>query len=253
MLRNLPTDGHDGGVPYFSAVVAADGRSWRARDVDVADAGSLEDLADQLRAAAVGERPVLAVLEHEDEWFALVRVDGDADPRVFVSDMAAAERSRFGDMLATAADVEVADAVDDAAARAASDADPTDGAATATDPITDRATDRPADLATDHAAGPAPSVGDPTDPREAAAGDAAEDAAGDDADLLGTLAADLDDAAAEPAGLAAWAGETDLLDDLGLDGGSLRTLVEDNGDDPATVLGEIGEACGFDDLLEALR
>ena len=231
-------------MAYFSAVLAADGRSWRARDVDVTDAGSLEDLADQLRAAAVREHPVLAVLEHEDEWFALVRVDGDADPRVFVSDMAAAGRSRFGDMLAPAADVEVADADDDAVSLGASDVA---GATTDGAPAVGAT-----GAAEDPAADPAPVLGDPVDQGEVAAGDAAG-AAHEDAVLLGSVAADLDDAAVEPAGLAAWAGETDLLDDLGLDGGALRALVAANADDPAIVLGEIGEACGFEDLLEALR
>ncbi len=53
--------------------------------------------------------------------------------------------------------------------------------------------------------------------------------------------------------VAAWAGETDLLEDLGVSGRTLRKLVEENGDDPGTVLAEVGEVVGFVELLDALR
>ncbi len=53
--------------------------------------------------------------------------------------------------------------------------------------------------------------------------------------------------------MAVWAGETDLLEDLGVPGRTLRKLVEDNADDPGAVLAEVGESVGFADLLEALR
>ena len=43
---------------------------WKARDVEVDDASTLDDLADALRSASIDDQPVLAVIEHEDEWFA---------------------------------------------------------------------------------------------------------------------------------------------------------------------------------------
>ena len=76
-------------MPYFTAVLASDSSGWRARDVDV-PTGSLDELADVLRGAAVGERPVLAAVESEDEWFALVRADAGGEVRFFVSDAPAA-------------------------------------------------------------------------------------------------------------------------------------------------------------------
>jgi len=57
----------------------------------------------------------------------------------------------------------------------------------------------------------------------------------------------------EEESIAAWAGEPDLLEDLGVSARTLRKLVEDNADDPGAVLGEVGETCGFAELLEALR
>ncbi|PPK92912.1 putative tRNA adenosine deaminase-associated protein [Kineococcus xinjiangensis] len=82
-------------MPYFTAVLASDSSGWRARDVDV-PAGSLEELADVLRAAAAGDSPVLAAIESEDEWFALVRADEGGDVRFFVSDAPAASSGSYG-------------------------------------------------------------------------------------------------------------------------------------------------------------
>jgi hypothetical protein len=44
-----------------------------------------------------------------------------------------------------------------------------------------------------------------------------------------------------------------LLEDLGVTGRTLRKLVEENGDDPGVVLGEVGETVGFVELLDTLR
>ena len=179
-----------GAVAYFTAVIARAGAAWRSRDVEVDDAASLEDLTDALRGVAVGDQPVLAVIEHEDEWFALVRIDGDDEPRLFVSDLYSASHSHYGPLLAPAADVDSADEVDE----------------------------------------------------EAAAGDDDED--GEDGENKNED---------EEPKVAAWAGETDLLEDLGVSGRTLRKLVEENGEDPGTVLAEVGEVVGFVELLDTLR
>jgi putative tRNA adenosine deaminase-associated protein len=183
-----PGDATMGSVAYFTAVIARSGATWRARDVEVDDASTLDELTDALRTVSVGDEPVLAVIEHEDEWFALVRVDGDEEPRLFVSDLAAAGTSPYGPLLAPAADVDSADDVD---------------------------------------------------------------AADDDEDAED--AEDDEDSEEEEPKVAAWAGETDLLEDLGVSGRTLRKLVEENGDDPGTVLGEVGETVGFVELLDTLR
>jgi putative tRNA adenosine deaminase-associated protein len=156
------------------------GRIWKARDVEVDEAETLDELVEALRTVAVNDQSVLAVVEHEDEWFALVRVDAEEEPRLFVSDLAAAMHGPYGELLAPAADVDV-----------------------------------------------------PADEAETQEGDAA--------------------AAEEEEALTAWAGEPDLLEDLGVGARILRKLVEDNADDPGAVLGEVGEAVGFAELLEALR
>lgn len=175
-------------VAYFTAVIAKIGRAWKARDVEVDDAETLDELADALRSAAVDDQPVLAVVEHEDEWFALVRIDAEEEPRLFVSDLGAASHSPYGEILAPAADIDVPD-------------DDEDGGG------------------------------------DGEAGSEGEDGGAGDGDES----------------VAAWAGEADLLEDLGVSARTLRKLVEDNADDPGAVLGEVGETCGFAELLEALR
>lgn len=208
-------------VSYFTAVVAGDGRGWRARDLDLRDAEGLEELAAMMRVVAHGEDPVLALLEHEDEWFALVRVDGEDDPRVFVSDLAAASRGPFAELLAAAGDVEVRLPV-----RTSRPAFPTPGAGLdeavldADEPVEDfldevlwEDVDETPDELVDEAGLPAP----------------------------------------EPPPGPAWAGDGALLEDLGVGRERLCTMAEQHGDDPAAALAQIGEDVGFAELIEALR
>ena len=87
-------------MPYFTAVLARDGDKWFPHNVDLEALENLDDLADALRAREVGDaEPVLAFIEREDSWWAVVRVDGDEDPRVFVSDIAGAAASAYSELL----------------------------------------------------------------------------------------------------------------------------------------------------------
>jgi putative tRNA adenosine deaminase-associated protein len=174
-------------VAYFTAVMARAGRSWRARDVELDEGGDLEELANTLRSVAVDDEPVIAVLEHEDEWFALFRVDGDDDPRLFVSDLPSASQTVFAELLAPAAEIDLA--ADEAGAEDGEDGDD------------EEADDEPVPVA---------------------------------------------------AGVA-WAGDVDILEDLGVPGSELRRLVGEHDEDPAAVIADLGERVGFAELVEALR
>jgi putative tRNA adenosine deaminase-associated protein len=95
-------------VPYFTAVLARDGDKWFPRNVDLEALETLDELADALRAHAVGDaEPVLAFIEREDSWWAVVRVDGDEDPRVFMSDVVGAAASAFSALLEVEVDEDV--------------------------------------------------------------------------------------------------------------------------------------------------
>ena len=98
-------------MPYFTALLSRNGRGqWRARDVDVEGHEDTESLAVAVRVASGGDTAALLLLEHEDEWFALARLDDGEDVRVFVSDAAAAAASPYGPALGL--DPEVDDAAE---------------------------------------------------------------------------------------------------------------------------------------------
>jgi putative tRNA adenosine deaminase-associated protein len=86
-------------VSYFTAVLARDGRAWASHDVDVEAVDDLAELASELRVVSDDDAPVLLLVEREDAWWGIVRVDGEDDPRVFVSDAAGAAASPFAAIL----------------------------------------------------------------------------------------------------------------------------------------------------------
>jgi len=90
-------------VAYFAALLARTYDGWESTEIELDRVDDLDSLADLMRDAAVDEEePVLLFLEQEDLWFAVVRVDGDDDPRVFVSDRAAVAHSAYAEMLLSA-------------------------------------------------------------------------------------------------------------------------------------------------------
>jgi putative tRNA adenosine deaminase-associated protein len=87
-------------VSYFTAVLARDGEKWFAHDVDVEDLEDVGELTAALRGVAKDEEPALLLVEREDAWWAVVRVDADEDPRTFVSDLRGATASPYAKILA---------------------------------------------------------------------------------------------------------------------------------------------------------
>ncbi|MEU0223414.1 hypothetical protein ABZ177_03495 [Streptomyces sp. NPDC006284] len=86
---------------YFAALLARTEDGWVASDTELDDVETLSDLADLAREASPDEDTVLVLIEQEDAWFGVVRVDGEEDPRIYVSDAAAAARSSYGEILLT--------------------------------------------------------------------------------------------------------------------------------------------------------
>ncbi len=213
-------------MSYFTAVIGRAGSGWRALDVDVEDVDSLDELTELLRSASRSGEPVIALIEREDEWFAFVRVDDDEDCRAFVSDLQAAESSHYGELLAPVGDVELPQYADLRVPAADDDED-----------------DDPDDVADPLAAGATVQVapggtGDPTE---------------DGDQLVHDSDGDLAEAAVDPELPLPWAGDPGLLEDFGVDAEELVDLVTSSQDDPASAVADIGERCGFVDLLDALR
>ncbi|MFJ3235118.1 hypothetical protein [Streptomyces sp. NPDC086787] len=86
---------------YFAALLARTEDGWKASDTELDDVETLSDLADLAREANPDEDTVLVLIEQEDAWFGVVRMDGEDDPRIYVSDAAAAARSAYGELLLT--------------------------------------------------------------------------------------------------------------------------------------------------------
>ena len=76
-------------MSYFAAVLARSGSAWRAVEVDLDDCESVDDLAEVARDVTGDIR--LLVVEQDDEYAVLARVDNGAEPRVFLSDGHAAD------------------------------------------------------------------------------------------------------------------------------------------------------------------
>ncbi|WP_454320973.1 tRNA adenosine deaminase-associated protein [Streptomyces phaeoluteigriseus] len=86
---------------YFAALLARTEDGWEASDTELDDVETLSDLADLAREASPDEDTVLVLIEQEDSWFGVVRIDGEEDPRIYVSDASAAARSSYGEILLT--------------------------------------------------------------------------------------------------------------------------------------------------------
>ena len=134
-------------MSYFAAALARRGGDWVGTEIDLADAEDLDGVVDVLRAA-VGDDTEVALLlfEENDEWFAIVRVDDDSDPRVFVSDGRVVETSAIGAILGEAAAVQDDDEDDEDDSDEDDEDDSDDDAHAAGDPIGDA--DVMADLGT---------------------------------------------------------------------------------------------------------
>ncbi len=219
-------------MSYFTAVLARAGRGWRVLDLDVDDVEDLDELADLVRNALPGAGPGLAIIEREDSWFALVRVDDDGEPRPFVSDLRESLKSKYAAILEAAADVDIPEDLDGLADVPVGDADDTEGTDESDSPATGSADDDEDDTVSD----------EEDEPDDIAAGARA------------ALTPDLSDLEADGVRPSrTWAGDPGLLDDLGVSAAELVQLTVDDVDDPAAALAGIGEACGFDEQLDALR
>ncbi|WP_406452580.1 hypothetical protein OG782_19210 [Streptomyces sp. NBC_00876] len=86
---------------YFAALLARTEDGWEASDTELDDVETLSDLTDLAREASVDEDTVLVFIEQEDAWFGVVRVDGEEDPRIYISNASAAARSSYGEILLT--------------------------------------------------------------------------------------------------------------------------------------------------------
>jgi putative tRNA adenosine deaminase-associated protein len=122
-------------VTYATAAVARVGSAWFGEELELDEVEDLDGVVELLREV-VGDDAETALLfvEEDDEWFAVLRIDTDGEPRVFVSDARVIVSSATAALFAEAAiestvdddaddDEETEDDDDDEGTRA--DGDPT--------------------------------------------------------------------------------------------------------------------------------
>lgn len=135
-------------MSYFAAALAQRSSGWSGEEIDLKGVEDLDAVIEELRQVGEDADTLLLFVEENDEWFAVVRIDEDGDPRVFLSDGRAMETSELGAILGEAA--AIADPVEEAAEddedAESLDEDEDEGTQVAGDPVGDA--DLLADLGT---------------------------------------------------------------------------------------------------------
>ena len=98
-------------MPHFAAALSRSPSGWSGEELDLKDVEDLDGVVEEMRRYGDDADLQLLFVEEDDEWFAIVRVDEDGDPRVFLSDGRAMETSNLGALFGEAA--AVADPRDD--------------------------------------------------------------------------------------------------------------------------------------------
>lgn len=89
-------------MSYFAAALARTGAGWSAAEIDLDEVSDLDALADLLRdLAGDGPGPALLLLEEDDEYVGIARVDPGTlgETRVFLSDRRAVRDSDVAALL----------------------------------------------------------------------------------------------------------------------------------------------------------
>ena len=101
-------------MPHFAAALSRRPSGWSGEELDLKEVEDLDGVIEEMRRYGDDAEVQLMFVEEDDEWFAIVRVDEDGDPRVFLSDGRAMETSTLGALFGEAAAVaEPRDDVDD--------------------------------------------------------------------------------------------------------------------------------------------
>jgi putative tRNA adenosine deaminase-associated protein len=124
-------------VPHFAAALTRGPSGWSGEELDLKGVEDLDGVVEEMRQYADDADLQLLFVEEDDEWFAIVRVAEDGDPRVFLSDARATETSELGAIFGEAAAVtDPPEDIDDDE-DGADDEDDEDAGQTSGDPVGD--------------------------------------------------------------------------------------------------------------------
>ena len=92
-------------MPHFAAALSRRLSGWSGEELDLKEVEDLDGVIEEMRRYGDDAEIQLLFVEEDDEWFAVVRVDEDGDPRVFLSDGRVMETSTLGALFGEAAAV----------------------------------------------------------------------------------------------------------------------------------------------------
>ena len=92
-------------MPHFAAALYRRPSGWAGEELELKGVEDLDGVIEELRQYGDDADIQLLFVEEDDEWFAVVRLDEDGDPRVFLSDARALESSELGALIGEAAAV----------------------------------------------------------------------------------------------------------------------------------------------------
>jgi putative tRNA adenosine deaminase-associated protein len=109
----------------FAAAFVRTADGWSGAEIDLTDAEIADDVGDLVQEALglTGDEFALLCVEVEDEWFAIVRYEGDAEPRVFISDVQTGGTDSLGELFTELAGVAPDKDASDLGVRPAGDLD----------------------------------------------------------------------------------------------------------------------------------
>jgi putative tRNA adenosine deaminase-associated protein len=91
-------------VTYVASALARINGAWFGDDVELVDVEDLDGVVELLREVIGDDAETgLMFVEEDDEWFAILRIDADGDPRVFMSDARVVSSSDIAPLFAEAA------------------------------------------------------------------------------------------------------------------------------------------------------
>jgi putative tRNA adenosine deaminase-associated protein len=95
------------GNSVFSAAFVRTAGGWNGAEVDLGHVEIVDDIGDavQEHLGLTGDELALLCVEVEDEWFAIVRYQGDLEPRTFLSDAHAGLSDDLGELFTELAGV----------------------------------------------------------------------------------------------------------------------------------------------------
>lgn len=87
-------------MSYFAAVLVRTSAGWMARELDLDEVETIDDIAELVRDASETAATAMMFLEQDDEYVGILRMDSEQDDlRVFVSDGSAAEEYELAGLL----------------------------------------------------------------------------------------------------------------------------------------------------------